>query len=354
MSRQMVDFLLGTGRLIADGVPYPDQMEAGARIDHWSKWFGFWAEVGARYERLGEEALSARFHVSAGELLWQASLSFHYAQLLWFDAPEEKEWGQGRKVEVYRRAARYLVPAAERVDLPYRRTTIPGYLRLPTNQATPFRCVILLGGLDSTKEESYLFENMCLRRGLATFVFDGPGQGEMRGRTALIHEFEAYTSAVLDYLASRPEIDGNRVAILGRSLGGYYAMRSAATDDRLRACVAWGPLFDMSDWDNLPLSIQKGFAYALGVKNLSKARRLTSDAIHLADVVEDLRCPLYVLHGSRDVIVSDDQIRKITKNVKAHIDLQIEKEGNHCCHNIYQLVRPRMADWLAGCLQTQS
>ncbi|MEA3028619.1 MAG: hypothetical protein QOF91_3904, partial [Alphaproteobacteria bacterium] len=21
--------------------------------------------------------------------------------------------------------------------------------------------------------------------------------------------------------------------------------------------------------------------------------------------------------------------------------------GNHCCHNIYSVVRPRMADWLA-------
>ena len=25
----------------------------------------------------------------------------------------------------------------------------------------------------------------------------------------------------------------------------------------------------------------------------------------------------------------------------------IPADGNHCCHNIYEVVRPRMADWLA-------
>ena len=33
-------------------------------------------------------------------------------------------------------------------------------------------------------------------------------------------------------------------------------------------------------------------------------------------------------------------------NTIEHFD--IPEDGNHCCHNLYAVVRPRMADWLAG------
>lgn len=48
-------------------------------------------------------------------------------------------------------------------------------------------------------------------------------------------------SSVIDYLHNRPEIDSERIAIMGRSFGGYWAAKIAHVEaQRLRAAVVWG------------------------------------------------------------------------------------------------------------------
>jgi 2,6-dihydroxypseudooxynicotine hydrolase len=283
--------------------------------------------------------------VSAGEWLWQASLSFHYAQFMWFHDPARRERGQRRKVELYNRAAPHFVPAAERFEIPFEQTTIPGFLRLPPGEQpeTGWPCVLLLGGLESTKEESYGFENLCLRRGLATFAFDGPGQGELFFDVKLEPRFERYTSAVIDRLEQRGDLDKSRLGVLGRSLGGFYALRSGAGDDRLRAVVGWGFFHDMEDFEEMPEHTQEGFLYVTGG---SKDQLMA--ALDLADVAADLRTPTLLLNGRNDPIFPSRQMEKtIAALVNAPKDVVIEPEGDHCCHNMGNIVRPRMADWLA-------
>jgi 2,6-dihydroxypseudooxynicotine hydrolase len=347
VTTRKVEAILNPGRMLADGIPYPDFAAARA-LDDLGQWFPFWADTGKRYEELGEAALAAGDKVSAGEWLWQASLSWHYAQFMWFHEPELREQGQREKVRLYRRAAPFLVLPAERVDIPFDGVTIPGYLRLAA-VAGPQACAILLGGLESTKEESYLFEAVCHRRGMATFSFDGPGQGELFFERTLQPDFERYTSAVLDTLAERPEIDSGRLGVLGRSLGGLYAMRSAARDKRLKACVAWGAFMDMRNFDGMPGHTQDGFAYVSGFSDRAEGKEYLLMALDLSDAIGDLDCPTYVLQGVHDPIFPPSQTELIRDAVagKPAVELVVEPAGDHCCHNMANTVRPRMADWLA-------
>jgi 2,6-dihydroxypseudooxynicotine hydrolase len=343
--------ILNPGRMLADGIPYPDYAEALRRLEEGGDWYEFWMGVSGRYEELGSAALEGGDRVSAGEWLWQASISAHYAQFMWFHEPARREAGQHAKADLYRTAASYLLPAAERVDLPFEDTQIPGYLRRPVADGGPVPCVVLIGGLESTKEESCLFETMCLRRGLATFAFDGPGQGEMFFDRKLGADFERYTSAVVDHLERLDGIDSNRIGVLGRSLGGYYAVRSAACDPRLRACVAWGACFDLSDFDTMPPHTHDGFVYVTGIEDPEAAREHLLRSIDLSDVAADLRCPTYVLHGYHDVIFSQEQVSKLREHVTSvPLEIAVEPDGDHCCHNMGPIVRPRMADWMARTL----
>jgi 2,6-dihydroxypseudooxynicotine hydrolase len=212
-------------------------------------------------------------------------------------------------------------------------------------------CVVLIGGLESTKEESYLFEGMCLRRGLAPLAFDGPGQGELFFTRKLVGDFERYVSAVVDHLEATESVDAGRLGVLGRSLGGYYAVRSAACEPRLRACVAWGACFDMADFDAMPPHTRDGFVYVTGIDDRDAARAHLEEAIDLAPVAGDVRCPTYVLHGHHDVIFSMDQVDKLREQVtNAPLEIDVEPDGDHCCHNMGPIVRPRMADWMARAL----
>ncbi len=341
--------ILNPGRMLADGIPYPDYADAGRRLEAGEDWFELWMDRSARYEALGAEALERGDGVSAGEWLWHASLSAHYGQFMWFHDPERREAGQRAKSELYQRAAPHLLPAAERADIAFEDTSIPGYLRRPAGAGGDrVPCVVLIGGLESTKEESYLFEAMCLRRGIATFAFDGPGQGEMFFTRTLQPDFERYVSAVVDHLEGAEGIDPGRLGVLGRSLGGYYAVRAAACEPRLRACVAWGAMFDMSGYDDMPPHTRDGFAYVTGIADRDEARAYLQRSLDLSDVIGDLRCPTYVLHGRHDVIFGMDQVAKLREaTTAAPTEIVVEDDGDHCCHNMGAVVRPRMADWIA-------
>lgn len=347
--KMLADVLLvHGGRLVGDGLPFTDVTEAENTLSTWDQWFPFWEERAGHYERLAERELSIGRRLSAGNLYWYASMAYHYAQFLWFHDIPRREAGQRQKQRLYCRAAPLFQPSAERFEAQHESFQIPGFLRIPPGDG-PFPCVVLLGGLESTKEESYHFENLCLARGLATCTFDGPGQGEFFFQSPLRPDFECFTSAVVDYLAQRPEIDMERLGILGRSLGGYYAVRSAALDHRFKACVAWGALFDLSYYDSMHGSARDGFAYVAGFSSPDDASAYLKRSIDLSEVAGALRCPLFVLHGKNDHLIPVQQVERLQSGASssAKRTIDIPEDGNHCCHNISHVVRPRMADWLA-------
>jgi 2,6-dihydroxypseudooxynicotine hydrolase len=342
---------INANRMVADGIPYPDYTAAMASVEAGgTTWFDWWDARASEYEEAGERALDDGHERSAGEWLWLASMSAHYGQYMWFHEPERREAGQRRKTDLYDRAAPYVYPAGERVELPFDGVTIPGFLRLPDGGGDGrVPVVMLIGGLESTKEESFLFENLCLERGLATFAFDGPGQGEMFFERKLMPDFERYTSAVVDALERRPELDPDRIAVLGRSLGGYYAVRSAACEPRIKACVAWGVCFGMFEFDRLPEHTREALMYVSGYTDDPDAgRRYVEEALDLSDVIGNDMCPVYAQHGARDRLFSMAHVEALERGLtNTSLVVDVEEEGDHCCHNMPTLTRPRMADWLA-------
>ncbi len=337
--------MLNWGRLLMDGLPFADLIAARDRAPEIT-WFDYWMGRADDYEAMGDTALAAGHSISAGYWLWLGSMAAQYAQFLWFD--ERRPRGQRRKAELYHRAAPLLDPPAIRIDLPIDETLIIGYLRLPKHAEGPASCAVLLGGLESTKEESYMFENMLLDRGVATFTFDGPGQGEMFDDVAVSGDYERYASRVLDHLVTRTDIASNQIGVLGRSLGGHYALRAASMDDRFRACVSWGGFVQMDDWSfEYPLTKQS-WQYVTKSPDLATAQVRVREAIDVRPVLPNLQIPTYVLHGAKDEtpISEIDLLQQYAH--RASIVLDVEPEGDHCCHNLGPAPRVRMADWLAS------
>lgn len=341
-------------RLVAAGLISSDIDEILERCTGgWDDWYSVVTDIGDRYESMGEERLSNGHSVSAGELLWLASMYYHYAQLFMFQRPDLRHIGQNKKVELYKRAAPLICTPAERVDIPFEGFTIPGYLRLPVD-AKRSPCTILLGGLESTKEENVLFERMCLDRGLATFAFDGPGQGEMFQQTRIRPDFERFTSAVIDYLETRPEIDGSKFGIIGRSLGGHYAPKSAAHDERIAVCVCWGVLYELqSIWWEMSEITRNGFTHCAGETDPAQAKE-TLKFIDLSGWAEKIKGSLYLQHGMLDNLVPFYQVERLEKEAvnAREIVTQYEPDGIHCCDNMAHRSRYPMADYLAKVLKS--
>ncbi|MDP6619289.1 MAG: prolyl oligopeptidase family serine peptidase [Nitrospinota bacterium] len=338
-----------TARFLSDGVNHNDLIEMRSKTRTWDDWLDVWCELADRHEARGEEALKRGSEVTAGEELCLAGLYVHYGQFLFWCDPEKKNAAQRRKVDLYRRAAPLLLPPAEWVEIPYEGTVLPGCLRMPVGRPKA-PCVVLIGGLESTKEESYLFENLCLRRGVATFAYDGPGQGDVHIDLPMQPGFERTATAVLDHLLTRPEIDGERVGVLGRSLGGYYAPLCAAHEPRFRACVSYGAFYDFGNWEAMPAVIKDGFQFVTKTGSWDEAADYLK-SFTLAGVLKNLKCPYYILHGERDAIMPADragQVADETGGGGGETELVLIKDGIHGVHHVAHIERPKMADWLAA------
>ena len=92
-----------------------------------------------------------------------------------------------------------------------------------------------------------------------------------------------------------------------------------------------------------------GFAFVAGYDDAEKAGPYLKSTLDLSAHAEHVRCPVYALHGAQDKLIPAAQIDRLRKAMSAHADItfDIPEDGNHCCHNLYAVVRPRMTDWLA-------
>jgi pimeloyl-ACP methyl ester carboxylesterase len=143
--------------------------------------------------------------------------------------------------EKFLRAARYFDPPLERVEMPFKGkagegAASIGLLRKPKGAARP-PVVVLWGGIDAFKEERP--SDPYLQAGLATLAIDMPGVAD--APLAGSENGERLWDAVFDYIASRADLDAERVGIHGGSTGGYWATKVAHTHaSRLRAAVNQG------------------------------------------------------------------------------------------------------------------
>jgi 2,6-dihydroxypseudooxynicotine hydrolase len=99
----------------------------------------------------------------------------------------------------------------------------------------------------------------------------------------------------------------------------------------------------------MPLTTQRGFAYVTGTTDLDEGERRNRERLDLTGVLDQVKCPTYVLHGYHDVIFSLRQLELVRDGLTGpRAEIVVEPDGDHCCHNMGPIVRPRMADWMAG------
>ena len=333
-------------RMLGDGVPYRDLAALRDEIATPEQWCDAWTEAASVHEAVARAALERGCAITAGEALWRASLYCHFGQGHFTAGMAAKQAAaEARKIALFRAAAPLLRPPLRRAEIPFAAGVMPAYLRLPDGVARA-PCAILFGGLGSTKEDSLSFGNLCVERGLATLAFDGPGQGESYAAIKLIPDFERSVSAVIDFLASRDEIDSSRIGVVGRSTGGHWACKVAANDKRIAAAVAWGMIYALRDFATIPAGLVALFDHAAGLRSSEDTRRFLA-GYDLGAVAAAITCPLMIVQGGRDKVATLDGARLLASQVRGPVELVSFPDSGHCCHDRSYIVKPAMADFLA-------
>src|SRR5437899_7118500 len=165
--------------------------------------------------------------------------------------------------------------------------------------------------MDGVNEDIPMNNDPLLERGLAVLVVDGPGQGETRERgiKCTASNYEDVGKLACDYLVKRPEIDPDRLGVMGSSMGSYWAPRVVAAAPRFKACAVSGvcvepgqyAIFNMSSPTfKLNYMYMSGYDDEAAFDEFSKtltvegvSSKITSPYMILADEVDepyDMKC----------------------------------------------------------------
>jgi len=332
-------FHVWTPRFLRVGVLREDIDDLAGRIETWDGWAAEWMKAAEVHEDLGEKWRELGEHLSAAEALQRASMYYHISAFVYFRDLELHNRGYEKMIETYERSIPLLGDAIEKVRFPFEDIELVGLFSKPADVERP-PVVILVPGLDSTKEGRHSGRAGFLARGIAVFSIDGPGQGEMSLTTHIRPDFEAPIGAAIDYLETRNDVDASRVGVIGSSLGGYYAPRAAAFDQRIRACIAVSGVFTQaSRGRELMAPTREAYTHYLGAADDEEATRLKS-RLSLEGVAENITCPLLVIGGKEDPLVHWENQQKLYEAASGPKELHIFDEGNHSCQNIPHKVMP--------------
>lgn len=238
--------------------------------DHWAE---AWCRIGLGYEAKGDaQAKSGAGGAALAELYMHGFDACRVGRYPTPDSPG-KLAAYKHSLRMFRKAAKHFTPALEIIELPFEGKTLVGYLQKPAGVAKP-PVVLHWGGVDGWKEDRLRIAKTAMDAGLASLTIDMPGSGE---NPVLYSDPAAERTylAWLDYLPTRSDLDGRRVAVWGGSFGAYWAARLAhVAPDRIRGAVFHGGNIHhgfQREW-LVPAFTTGGATYLFGAASLLDAR----------------------------------------------------------------------------------
>jgi fermentation-respiration switch protein FrsA (DUF1100 family) len=208
---------------------------------------------------------------------------------------------------------------------------IPGIMQIPDRVPAP--AALLLHGYSSRKEVmADAIGSALLARGIASLAIDLPMHGGRRAAAAanalelIKHWSTAQTEArlAIRFLGAHKAIDGDRIALVGYSLGSFLSLAIAPEESCVRAVVlaAGGDLPE-----NIPFA-----AFARSVIDPRRlVRRLTGR-------------PLLMVHGKRDRTVTPQQAMRLFEAAEEPKEIRWYDAG----HVLPGAAAADAANWLAG------
>jgi len=265
----------------------------------------------------------------------------------------------------------------ERHQIPYDNSFLSA-IRLPSSNVNK-RTVVIHGGFDSFIEEFYSMMKYFSNFGFEVIGFEGPGQGAALRKYDLpiTIEWEKPTKAILDHFQLE------NVTMIGISVGGWFCLRAAAFENRIKRVIVTGHAIDymkcmpvimrkihiwcmehlpnfmnrmamlkfenknnMASWvvDHLKYITKK----SKPIEALDLYLQLNEKNIHSELVKQDV----LILTGKNDHFIPfkmhEMQLKALVnaESVTGRIFTKVEHAENHCLTGNFELALKTMHEWI--------
>lgn len=262
------DFQFGTELALGSGMDPGEVLAIVSRIPDGDAdaWVAEWTAVArdaahdAAAAEQGGHRRSARLHHARASTAYATALYLithsgqaEHALELWRE--QHRSW---------ERLVDLADPPGERLQIPYEDTTLPAwFFRAPGAEPGEARPLLVMnnGSDGATVTMAGLGGNAAAARGWHWLAFDGPGQQSalFEQGIAFRPDWEAVLTPVVDAMVARPDVDAERLAVIGISQGGYWVPRALAFEHRFAAAVVDPGVVDVSgSWtQGLPSRMRK-------------------------------------------------------------------------------------------------
>jgi len=216
-----------------------------------------------------------------------------------------------------------------------------GVLSLPKGKNLPG--IIVVHGFKGTKSQRKFVKlaREFAKKGIAVFRFDLSGHGDSEGRFEKLRISQQVNDLKAAYktFAAQPNIDKNRIGILGYSLGSLVTCLFALKCPTIKALVLLAPAIDqkrlIKDWYSyyeLRKWKKQGYIdkdeFRIGVQYLNEAKDYT-------ELVSKIKIPTLILQGKKDKAVLPKYSQDLVKKFSGIKKLILIKEANHSFEGYY-------------------
>jgi dienelactone hydrolase len=312
-----------------------------------------------RREAKAQAAESAGERVSARENYFMAAV--HWAAAQWpIDENNARNLALNeRKRACYTSYARLADHHVEAVWIPFRGKALPAWLHLPPGYSGgPLPTVVSIPGMDSFKEIAVaLYGDRWLMRGMAVLAIDGPGQYEsaVLGIPVSVPAWAETGPAVMNWLATRPEIDPDRIGIAGVSMGSLLATIAAGSEPRFRACAVSHTNFEPgchTIFEEASPTFKQRFMYMAGIADEAAFNEFRK-TLTWEGFAERIAAPYLCLAGEADELCPMVHAERLIAALKGPKRLVVYQDSRHAvggvpATNLGPYPATLMADWMAA------
>ncbi len=332
-------------RLLDYGMDYGDVLALWHRTGRGAGWDTTAEDLADAQLQRALDTARAGHRVSALEAYRAAIADLIFAQMAFNFDVERKHRLYARLADTTTEAAALASPAWEQLELPYTHGWLRGWLVRPA-AAKAVGTVVVFGGQSGWGVAYLRLADALTRRGIATILAEGPGQGESRLAGGVYLDADVATGyyRFVEHAQARPEL-GGAVGLWGNSLGGLYAALTAAADPRVVACCVNGApatprLLKFR-------TFREQAAAMVGAEDPDRVHA-TFDQLRFDPERHRISGAVLVLHGGNDPIVDLDEQRPfLAASTHSGSSLRVFDDGEHTIYNHAGERNALVSDWFA-------
>jgi hypothetical protein len=213
-------------------------------------WVDHWTALAERTVEIARTAESKGHVISARNAYRRACNYFGatYREYLAFDDWDSFRSAFARHRDCWDRACALTTPAIERRTVRVGEHDMNAWLHRCDDSRTPRPTLIYFSGADALVTETAPHALAAAARGFNLVAVEGPGQGAtlMDLGVSFRPDWENVIPPVLDGISAWPEIDQTNMFLYGASQGGYFCLRGACGEQRLKGIILDPPVHDVS------------------------------------------------------------------------------------------------------------